>query len=746
MPHIDARSGEVVIRIVYDGAPEAGKTTNVAKLGSLMSLQRLGAAKKPGTTGDRTEFFDWLDFAGGYLDGCRVRCQLVSVPGQSRLLHRRRYLLEKADAIVFVADSRPPSFGDSIQNFATTVRMVEQLAGPIPVGVILQANKQDLPEALSPLEVAKHIGTSAAMPVIGSVASRGDGVMQTFILAVRLATERVRQLLIGDDLAAMEDQSDSPEALFAAMLELEKKMVANAGEIPAGIDAAPNDADPPTIEIVPIDDDPEDVVADVAIAEPEPIPPMPAVVRTAASAPGSIEHAARRAAQTRAMGLPPLPPPPPVRSPVAAARLAAALVQKPTRHDPLEDELEAAWDHAALEIAATPHDAAATIREQAAREQERLAREVAAREQERLREQATRKEAQRLREQEREQAAREQEREQAEREQAEREQAAREQAEREQAQAARAQAAREEAAREQERLAEQAAREQEQAAREQAAREEVARAQERLAREQAARDEAARAQAAREQAQAAEQAARLANARRNPLGRDTIPTLPNAAEIASGHVWPPVKGRASVAIATSGRISVPEMVQPWAPADAFEIVSEAGWLLHSTPRWLFESESVARHRLLGYVRGQISRGGGIPEGRTLAVAKDGERWRLWLLTPLLEPLSLRIVAALDGSDAAATSLSFKEVLAALRELRELGSSKEIAAGMSGLALHERRLAVLPLDEADGEPHLEPRDPFAELVQVIHASVPSNAGLRRWYEDEGRLAIERASAL
>ncbi|OJY17075.1 MAG: hypothetical protein BGO98_13035 [Myxococcales bacterium 68-20] len=29
MPRIDERSGDIIIRIVYDGMPEAGKTTNI---------------------------------------------------------------------------------------------------------------------------------------------------------------------------------------------------------------------------------------------------------------------------------------------------------------------------------------------------------------------------------------------------------------------------------------------------------------------------------------------------------------------------------------------------------------------------------------------------------------------------------------------------------------------------------------------------------------------------------------------
>lgn len=225
MPHIDARSGELVIRIVYDGAPEAGKTTNVHQLGNTISLQRRGAAKSPGTTGARTEFFDWLDFSGGYVDGRRVRCQLVSVPGQAQLLHRRRYLLERADAVVFVADSRPNAFGEAAQNFATTLRLLRRVEGDAPIGLVIQANKQDLPDALAPVDVSARLGADATTPVIGTVASTGQGVMQAFVLAAQLAIERARIVVEGRaplDLGVTGPEAqDSPDTLHQQLLQVD---------------------------------------------------------------------------------------------------------------------------------------------------------------------------------------------------------------------------------------------------------------------------------------------------------------------------------------------------------------------------------------------------------------------------------------------------------------------------------------------------------------------------------------------
>ena len=42
MPHFGASSAEVVMRIVYDGEPEAGKTTNVHGLTGQVGLLRRG--------------------------------------------------------------------------------------------------------------------------------------------------------------------------------------------------------------------------------------------------------------------------------------------------------------------------------------------------------------------------------------------------------------------------------------------------------------------------------------------------------------------------------------------------------------------------------------------------------------------------------------------------------------------------------------------------------------------------------
>ncbi len=243
MPYVDPRSGEVAIRIVYDGAPEAGKTTNIARLLGQISLQRRGASKSPGTTGERTEFFDWLDFSGGFVDGRRVRCQLVSVPGQSRVLHRRRYLLERADAIVFVVDARPDAVDRARASVQTTLRIAGAVAGDAPLGIVLQANKQDLPGALSPDALRSALSLPGLTPAVAATAAESVGVMETFVLAVRLATDRVRLLLQRGELGELPAHESDADRLHATMAALEPPEPITL--------SAPSEPPPPPVPVTP---------------------------------------------------------------------------------------------------------------------------------------------------------------------------------------------------------------------------------------------------------------------------------------------------------------------------------------------------------------------------------------------------------------------------------------------------------------------------------------------------------------
>lgn len=237
------------MRIVYDGAPEAGKTTNVAWLTGQVGLLRRGSVESPGTSGRRTEYFDWLDFAGGYVDGRRVRCQLLSVPGQPQLLRRRRYLLESADAAVHVVDSRPEQLTKTRDNLARSRKLLAALGGSVEAGFVVQANKQDLPGALSIEALARELSLPADVAIVPAIARSGEGVMSTLMLAARLATDRVRALLAGTRAFDQQTLQQSPGELYRALQGLEPerpvKDSASGGLLPASLDGVAHDVFPP---------------------------------------------------------------------------------------------------------------------------------------------------------------------------------------------------------------------------------------------------------------------------------------------------------------------------------------------------------------------------------------------------------------------------------------------------------------------------------------------------------------------
>ena len=221
MAVLDPHNDCVVVRIVYDGAPLAGKTTSIAALG-----RGLGAGVySPADLDGRTLFFDWLDYTGGLFEGRRIRCQVVSVPGQATLAPRRRRLLESADAVVFVGDSSPAAIEADRRYLSGLQAVLQSLSGP-PVGVVLQANKRDLPDA-TPLDQLRGLLSSLQLRigVVESVAAEGVGVREAFVFAVRLALDRVRELMRTGELASTRPRIDSAQELLAELQQAEDGML-----------------------------------------------------------------------------------------------------------------------------------------------------------------------------------------------------------------------------------------------------------------------------------------------------------------------------------------------------------------------------------------------------------------------------------------------------------------------------------------------------------------------------------------
>jgi signal recognition particle receptor subunit beta len=217
MALFDPERKRIVIRVVYDGPGHAGKTTNLRRLSTSFAAWRRSELVSPATIGERTQYFDWLEVDGGLLRSYPIRAQLLTVPGQRELTLRRKFVIERADVVVFVADSQPSAVEEARSFYA---ELCEQLATfPAAVPIIFQANKQDLPGALKPPKLAAMVcqGLQAPEQILRSVARNDDGVKQTLAAALRIGSEAVRKLWANADPKSKAGEVGDAQSTFVEL-------------------------------------------------------------------------------------------------------------------------------------------------------------------------------------------------------------------------------------------------------------------------------------------------------------------------------------------------------------------------------------------------------------------------------------------------------------------------------------------------------------------------------------------------
>lgn len=188
MAIIERSSGELVVRIAYDGAAMAGKTTNIQRLSEGFNQE----VYTPGQNGERTVFFDWMKYKGGRFEGRPIRCEMVTVPGQALLRERRELLLREADVVVKVFDASQTT----AQEIKASVDQLRSASGfAVPRAILVQLNKIDLADATAVDSIVNRCSEFAEpIECLKAVASEGQGVQETFVFAVRSALKRVTVL------------------------------------------------------------------------------------------------------------------------------------------------------------------------------------------------------------------------------------------------------------------------------------------------------------------------------------------------------------------------------------------------------------------------------------------------------------------------------------------------------------------------------------------------------------------------
>jgi signal recognition particle receptor subunit beta len=224
MALFDPERKRIVIRVVYDGPGHAGKTTNLQRLCKSFASWRRSELVSPNTLGERTQYFDWLEVDGGLMHGHPVRAQLLTVPGQTELRLRRQFVIERADVVVFVADSQVAGIAEARHFYAELCDQVARFDFPVPI--VFQANKQDMAGALRPDELARRVCEGQRKPaqVSGSVATTDRGVKQTLTTALRLASELLRERWSGADVQRQIGEVGDAATVYAALEHREAQL------------------------------------------------------------------------------------------------------------------------------------------------------------------------------------------------------------------------------------------------------------------------------------------------------------------------------------------------------------------------------------------------------------------------------------------------------------------------------------------------------------------------------------------
>src|SRR5688500_4730945 len=133
------------------------------------------------TRDDRTLFFDLLPLSFQDQRGLSVRLKVFTVPGQVIHASTRKLVVQGSDGIVFVADSRlseTQNNADSSMDLKENLKDHGMTLRQLPL--VIQFNKRDMPDVRSDEEIAK-LAAQGREPVYLAVATRGDGVVESFI-------------------------------------------------------------------------------------------------------------------------------------------------------------------------------------------------------------------------------------------------------------------------------------------------------------------------------------------------------------------------------------------------------------------------------------------------------------------------------------------------------------------------------------------------------------------------------------
>lgn len=188
---IDFEKREIQLKVVYYGPALSGKTTNLIAIHRRAAPSSRGRLMTLETKDDRTLFFDLLPMHFESDSGLSIAIKVFTVPGQVIHDATRRIVLQGADAVAFIADSQISETAANQSSFRNLRKNLSENGIDIQgMPLVIQFNKRDLPNIRSDAEI-DTLASKGREPTFKAVATRGEGVMETFFGLLELTWERL---------------------------------------------------------------------------------------------------------------------------------------------------------------------------------------------------------------------------------------------------------------------------------------------------------------------------------------------------------------------------------------------------------------------------------------------------------------------------------------------------------------------------------------------------------------------------
>lgn len=191
MGFINVAERTINAKLVYYGVGVGGKTTSLQQVHGILCPRNEVQLVSINTEEDSTLLFDFLPINLGQVGGFKIRIQGFTVPGQPKYRQMRKYVLQGADAVVFVVDSQRSRLQEnveSLQSMRDNLRSSSGTSEDVPI--VIQYNKRDLGDILTEEELDREFRFRSDIPSFPSVATEGHGVFEAFVEAVSMLVER----------------------------------------------------------------------------------------------------------------------------------------------------------------------------------------------------------------------------------------------------------------------------------------------------------------------------------------------------------------------------------------------------------------------------------------------------------------------------------------------------------------------------------------------------------------------------